>query len=351
MRPVAVVLTDGQGGVKVVHGIEDRGTFIAHRYTYVLAEHAVHADAEFQLVLQYLGADQRAEVGTVHLRTGHYPFALGDVDRCHVGGLLATAVDGEVVVVAQGCLHHFVLPVGAAAAVVHVVDVVLLHVATDILGRSHVEGLQGLVEGHIAGVVHIDALLVLLAFLGGHDDHTVGGLRTVDGGSRGIAQHVDAFDIVGCHHRDVHAGNTVDDIVGAHGTGTQGGGTTQGHAGRAVRVAAGRYRQTGHLSLQHTAGIGEYTLVQLVCLYGGNRRGHILAAHRTVTDDNDFFQCLRVIFEHHVQGGAVHHSFQCLVTNIGEDQGLAFRYVHDKFTVDIRNHTVGSTLFEHVDTD
>ena len=115
-------------------------------------------------------------------------------------------------VVADSRAEHFVLPVGVTTIVIAVVQVVLPHIAADIVGCGDIEFLGNHVECHVAVVTDVGAL-GLAATLGGDDDHTVGSLRTVDGGSGCVAEHVDALDVIGSHHRDVHTGDTVDDVV------------------------------------------------------------------------------------------------------------------------------------------
>ena len=102
-------------------------------------------------------------------------------------------------VVTNGCAQHFILPVGVTAIVIAVVQVVSPHITTDVIGCSDIEFLQDIVESHITIVTDVGAFCLATA-LGGNDDHTVGCLRTVDGGSGSITEHVDALDIIGSHH-------------------------------------------------------------------------------------------------------------------------------------------------------
>ena len=43
--------------------------------------------------------------------------------------------------------------------------------------------------------------MTLLTLLGGNEDDTVGGVRTIEGGSRRTGEHVDALDVIGVHGR------------------------------------------------------------------------------------------------------------------------------------------------------
>ena len=115
-------------------------------------------------------------------------------------------------VMADGGAQHLVLPVGIAMVVVGIVETVGLHVVADVIGSGDIELFGDVVESHITVVADIGALGLSTA-LGSDDDHTIGSLRTVDSGGCGIAEHVDALDIVGSHHGDVDTGNAIDDIV------------------------------------------------------------------------------------------------------------------------------------------
>ena len=273
--PAAVLVLDGECGVEVVHGIEHRSRATAvvkvgHGHAHVLTIHGVETDREVDALLQHLRAHERAHVHAVHVCAFHDTLTVHVVHRSHVLGLVVSAVDAHVVVVAHAGAQHFVLPVGAAALVVGIVDAVGTHVVANVVGRCHIEGLCNIIESHVAVVAHVGALV--LAALGGDDDHAVGSLRTVDGRCRSIAQHVDRLNVVGGYHRDVNAGNAVDDVVRLHsGTLTQRRGATQADAGRAVGVARTGHDQTGHLALQHGGGIREHTLVQVFSLHGSNR--------------------------------------------------------------------------------
>ena len=268
----------------------------------------------------------------------------------HILGLASTAVDAHVVVVRDTGAQHFVLPVGVAALVVGVArDVVVPQEATDVVGRSHVERLSHLVDGHIAVVAHVGA--AFQSALGGDDDHTVGSLRTIDGRSRSVAQHVDGLNIIGSHHRDVYAGNTVDDVVGLHGsTFTQRRDTAQGDAGRTVGVAVGGDAQTGHLALQHRGGICKHTLVEVLGLHGGDRAGDVLTAHGAVTYYYNLVEQL-VVFLH---GDA--HAFACtyrlaVVADVRDFQVRALGNAEGELTVDVGRGAVGCSGLFHAHAD
>ena len=217
LKPCSVGIANGVGGREVVHGVEHAlaalGTIAAaHRHAVEASLHGIQTDGDVQMVFQYAGGKQCAGVDTVHAGSLDHTLAVHIVDRTHVlRGLVATT-DADIMVMGNTRTQHLVLPVGITSAILHGCD----EAAVAQLGsRSHVEGLHHAVESHVSVVAHVSA--AFLSALGGDDDDAVGCLRTVDGGCRGIAQHVDRLNIVGSYHRDVYSGDTVDDVVGLHG--------------------------------------------------------------------------------------------------------------------------------------
>ena len=128
----------------------------------------------------------------------------------------------------------------------------------------HAERLR---ELEAAGVDHLGTSL--LALLGGHKDHTIGGIGSVEGCCRRTGEHADALDIVGIHGRNgisrlagtgkdtlglvalqvVH-GDTVNHVEHVVVT-VERLGTTHHHAGRTSHArCTGRKLHTGHLTAQ-----------------------------------------------------------------------------------------------------
>ena len=197
-------------------------------------------------------------------------------------------------VVAETRAQHFLLPVDIGTAIFQRYAVVACILA-QLLGCAYIVGIEDVVEGHIAVVSHVG--LLLAALLGGDDDHTIGSLRTVDGGSGGIAEHIDRLNVVGSNNRDVNSRNSIDHIVGRHGACAQRGSTAQGDGGRAVRVGGGRNHQSGNLSLKHLTWVGEHTAVQVFGLHGRDGRCYVLALHGTITDHHNLVEQLVVFLQ------------------------------------------------------
>ena len=135
--------------------------------------------------------------------------------------------------VTDTCAEYFVLPVCVGTTILQR-NAICLCILAQLISCGHIVFLEDVVKGYITIISHID--LVFSTFLGRDDDHTIGSLRTVDGSSGGITEHVDALDIIGRDDRDVNTRNTVYYIVRRHGTRTQCRSTTQCDSGRTVRV-------------------------------------------------------------------------------------------------------------------
>ena len=198
-------------------------------------------------------------------------------------------------VMADTRAEHFLLPVNVGTTVLQR-DAIVLCILAQLAGSSHIVGLEDVVECSITIIGHVGSLFTTV--FGGDDDHTISSLRTIDGCCSSITEHIDAFDIVGRNHRNVDAGNAVNNIVRLHsGTRTQRRSTTQRDGGSAVRVGCRRNNQSGNLTLQHLTGIGEDTLVQVFGLHGGNGRCDVLTLHGTITNDNNLIQELVVFLQ------------------------------------------------------
>lgn len=86
-----------------------------------------------------------------------------------------------------------VLEIVVVDALVEHLDVLL---RTDILAASRIGELRD-----AESVVDLDLRLALAALLGGDQHNAVGGARTVDGGRRGVLQHLDRLDVGQVEHR------------------------------------------------------------------------------------------------------------------------------------------------------
>ena len=307
------------------------------------AIHTIHAKRDVEMVLEHLGRHQGANVESVHPRLFDDTLTILIVQAHHIGGLLSASADGKVMVVAHTCAQHLFLPVDICALVIAESQSIGFGISAQIIGTCHIHSLGHMVKRRIAIIGDAGPLLAFAAFLCVDDDNAVGSFRTVDGRSGSIAKHVDALDVVGRHHRDVHTGDAVDDIVRLHGfTGTQGGGTTQRDARRAIRVTRGGHHQTGHLALKQRGGIGIDTLVQILGIHGGDRGGDVLAAHGAVAHDDDFVEHLVVVLQNYALARRDH---TVLIAYVGNLQlGARLLSGDGVAAVDVGHRAIGGTL-------
>ena len=167
-------------------GIDDRTVLLAHR--------------DGGVVARCPRATLHTEVGIVgRTRTQHgaQPVAVGVA----VGGKLGQAcLQAGDVALHTAChrriaLHHVGhVGYGGVDRLCKGIDVTLA------IEQFLLDGI-----GDAERIVEVDGgLLVAVAALGGDDDHTVGGLRTIDGGGRSILHDGDALDVV-----DVETGEVV----------------------------------------------------------------------------------------------------------------------------------------------
>ena len=152
------------------------------------------------MVFQNLRTYQRAEIDTVHIGTLDDTLTIVIIQGSHIGSLLAATIDGKVVVMADTCTKYLLLPIGRSSIVISIIQFVCLYIAPNIIGRSHIQSLGNMVETYITRVGYVHTLLIVLAFLGGNHNHTIGSLGTIDSCSRGITEDINALDIVRSHH-------------------------------------------------------------------------------------------------------------------------------------------------------
>ena len=106
--------------------------------------------------------------------------------------------------------EYLVLPVCVSTTVLQS-NTIPLCILTQLVGCGHFVFLEDVVKGYITIIRHID--LVFGAFFGRDDNHTIGSLRTIDGGSGSITEYVNTLDIVRRYDGDVNTRNTIYNIV------------------------------------------------------------------------------------------------------------------------------------------
>ena len=259
-------------------------------------------------------------------------FLVGVAKADAIGQEAQAAVDGEVMVVADGGLEDFVLPVGVGSAEGQggFAAEAVLHVLTELVAAKNVKFLRHGSDADATVVGDLRAA-VLATFLGGDDDDTVGGTRTVDGSGGGILQHGEAGDVFRIDHcqgvgKTLHAfvvhGETVDDderVVGGVERRTTA--DADGSVGTR-RTTRGGDIDTGNLTNEHVLRIGRDALGHFVGFDGGHRTGGVCLLHFGVAD-------------HHrlVEGGVVFK---------GDDNGaVGFHVGHFVADVAHANHRAG----------
>ena len=137
------------------------------------------------------------------------------------------------------------------------------------------------------------------AFLRCDNDHAVGCFRTVNGCCRSIAQHIDALNVVGRDEREVDTRHAVYNIIRLHGfAGAQGRRTSKRDRRFTVGIGSRGDHEPGHLALQHLAGRGDDTEVEVFLLERRDGACHILTPHRAVSYDHDLTERFVVLFQY-----------------------------------------------------
>ena len=237
------------------------------------------------------------------------------------------------------CTKHLVLPIHIGTTILESYIVVLC-ILTQVISRTHIVFLQYIINSYIAIIGYIGSFLRTL--LGGNDDYTIGSLRTIDSCSCSITKHVNRLDIFRRHNRYINSRDSIHYIVRRHGTRTEGRSTTKSNGRRTVRIGSRRNHQTRNLSLKHLARIGEHTTVQVFRLHRSDRRGDILTAHRTITNNYDLIQSRIIFLQNNLVVRACLYSLRCK-SNVRELQLCSRLYIQGIVTIYIGNRTIVST--------
>ena len=264
-----------------------------------------------------LGRKVRTEVVALASVIGTHVVALlvEVAGRHHVGRIGTAARYADVVVLLHGRLEDLVHEESA---------VTVLFEVTDLLGREggretgvglgdveqrgvlpsldrRVEDI-GLLPADLGGQLD-RRCLIQLTLLGRHEQHAVGGTRTVDGGRTGVLEHRDILDVrrIEFVERRVVGNQSVDDdqrLVVVHRTDT---------ADVDVELVVSRVvaslldNEAGRRTLQRLCEVGHRTLgngLRLDLIDGAHRAA---ARRRTVTDDDHVVHHLRVLGKRHVE--------------------------------------------------
>ena len=132
--PRAIFILYRKCRIEIVHCIQDRTSLIVHWYALMLSIHGIQTSREVQMILEHLGTYQRAEVDTVHICSLDNTLTIVIVQRSHIGCLLATTIDGEVMVMANASTQDFLLPIGRRTIIVSIIYIIGSHITTNIIG-------------------------------------------------------------------------------------------------------------------------------------------------------------------------------------------------------------------------
>ena len=164
-------------------------------------------------IVGHVGIDIHTEGVTLVVEAFQYTLLAHVVTRDEIFHLLGTTINGDVVILDDTSLRcEVVEPVGLFAGslilgFVGILHIVIKHCLTRVLCSrvlitlSHlrtigeVKLLGKVFNTEVAVVAH--RRLTVLTVLGGNQNNTIGTVRTVDSGSRGILQDFHGLDIVG----------------------------------------------------------------------------------------------------------------------------------------------------------
>ena len=267
-----------------------------------------------------------------------------------VAAAFGAAGDAHLVVLGVTVLEHHVLPVrDRIVRFVEGIRILPGHLTeTDVFRAGHHRILDRSLQGRI-GVEGHHRGLADRSLIGTDQDDTIGAAGTVDGRGRGILENVDALDVVGGDFRQAsHERNAVqhDERVVRCGERTLAADTDGGGLARLGRgglhIHAG---DTAHQGIGHVIG---RNLAQVVAAHGHDGTGHILAAGRTVTDDDRGFELLGIIFEDDVDpAAALDGNADGGVAHAGDLENCGGSRLEGIRTIDARDGAVGRIHDHH----
>ena len=187
------------------------------------------------------------------------------------------------------------VPLAGVDQIVDGCDVTELHLPVDVLlGVHHLGVVAQLSEGELI-VIEDGAVLVrvLATVLGGDENDTVTGLRTVDGGGGGVLQ-----DLHGLDHGRIEVVDLID-LQAVHDE-------ERAEAGAFTRSAGiVEDLDTGGLALEGGGGIGGGAVHQFLGADGRHGAGKVALALHAVTDDDGLVDELGVFDKDEVEFGLV----------------------------------------------
>ena len=281
-----------------------------------------------------------------------------EVVETYIISIVSTAAaEVHVVVLANAGFEHFLEPVGVG--VVHEtilarcgveavtagqrcvgVGAGLTQILAVLVGIHHVVGVAGYpVYAEVAFVVDLQGL-VFLTVLGGDDDHTVSGTRTVDGTCRCVFEHLNGFNVVRREVADGGShGHTVDNVERSGAAERTD--TTNAHRGVGTGLTVGGDLHTRHLTFEHGGDVGVGNAFQLLGVHNRYRTGEVGLLLSTVTHHNHLVEHVVVGCQLNLAkvGAAVHGHFHFLVTDVADNKGAVAGNIYREVTIEVGNNS------------
>ena len=221
-----------------------------------------------------------------------------------------TAAEVHVMVLTSASLEHFLEPVGIG--VVHKlvlacgwvkrvstgescarVGTSLTDIVAVLVSVHHVVNtVRNLVDTEVTRVVHLQRL-VFLTVLGGDDDHTIGGTRTVDSTRSSILEHLNGLDIVrreiadGCTHW--HTVDYIERSGGAERTDT-----TDANRWVGARLSVRCDLHARHLTFEHCRDVGVRNFLEFIRIHDRYRTRKVCFLLHTITYYNHLIEHVSV---------------------------------------------------------
>ena len=190
----------------------------------MLTIHRVQAQRQGETIFQHLCRNKRTYIEAIHTCHLDDTLTLHEVTTDHIVGTSVSTADTNIMVMADTCAKHFVLPVNISATILQS-DTCPLGIFTQLTGSSHIISIKNLIECYISIISNV--CLFLSTLLCCDNDYTISCFRTIDSRSSSITKHIDALDIVWRNDRDIYTRDSINYIVRRHSTRAKCRSTTQ----------------------------------------------------------------------------------------------------------------------------
>ena len=284
-----------------------------------------------------------------HTRAGDLLEPVG-ISRAHRGILVNEHIHRQAV--QHGVAHRVVAPVELIAQIVVVRILTVVHAGLP-EGTAPLFGIHRLnlvlIERGSHRRVEVHLHLAVLTLLGGDDDDTVRGTRTVDTGRGSVLQHLDRLDVVTVQL--VHTGlrrHTVDDVQRV--VVVQRADTTDAHRRSTRQVTVGLDVHARHTALQGLHRVVLVLLGQFADAHHAHRTRQVGLALGGIARHHHFVQRQGVVL-HHDLHAVLGGQLLGLIANVGEHQRLAGLHLQCEVTVEVGHRTVRRPFLHHRGTD